>query len=363
MALAFATPAVICRPAEKNRVESHEFALMRMGTIFRIVLYGPSRDAASRAAMAAFDRIERLEDILSDYREHSELRRLCRNGPGAARNVSPELFFVLDNSLRISRLSGGAFDVTIGPLSSLWREARKLKRLPDPAAVRQARESVGYENIILDEASRTVTLVLPDMRIDLGGIAKGYAAEQALAVLKSRGFPSALVDAGGDISIGAAPPGKTGWQIAIRDPGRATHEPPGYLVLSDLAIATSGDEFQHLDLYGRRYSHIINPADGMGVTDAANVTVIARDGTTADALATALSIMPAAEGIRLIESIEGASAAIVRRAGNGFERILSLRFPRPVTMDPRPAGRSTSLRGLMSRNKASRSGETRDHPR
>ncbi len=302
-----------------------------MGTLFNISLYDTDASRAQRSALAAFDRVEALEDIFSDYRERSEVMRLCQVAVGRPSSVSPELYEVLENSLLISRLSGGAFDVTVGPVVQIWREARRNKRLPDPKRLSEARKAVGYENVILDKDARTAMLKLPNMRIDFGGIAKGYAADQALAVLKSLGIRSALVDGGGDIAVGAAPPGKAGWRISLVDPdpgGKSLH---GNLILHDTGIATSGDAYQFLEIEGRRYSHIVNPSNGMGVSDSASVTVIAPDGMTADALATALSVMPVPDGMRLVESMPGVSAAIVSRERNRLHAYLSTRFPRPAT--------------------------------
>jgi FAD:protein FMN transferase len=315
--------------ADRSALRPHEYELSRMGTMFRIVLYDTDDLHARGAAMAAFDRIEELEAILSDYREDSEVTSLCRDAGVAPRAVSPELFSLLEQSLRISRLTGGAFDVTIGPVVQLWRQARKAGRVPDPEALRKARAAVGYGNIELNADARTVWLKTPGMKLDFGAIGKGYAGDEAIAVLKSRGVTRAMVDGGGDLVIGAAPPGAQGWKVAVREP-EPGQSAPGYLYLHDVGIATSGDAFQYLESEGRRYSHIVNPSSGEGVRDSAEATVIAPDGATADALATALSVMPVAEGMRLIESMEGASAAVVRRSDGGLKRTSSKRFPKAV---------------------------------
>ncbi len=323
--VATTVPYAVAGPSAGN-MRLFRFSLARMGTVFSIALYHTDQTSASDAAMAAFERVERLEQILSDYRENSEVRRICRDAAGIARPVSPELFHMLENSLRFSRMTRGAFDVTVGPVVQVWREARRAGREPDAAQLARARESVGYEYVLLDPEKQTVHLLLPRMRLDFGAIAKGYAADEALRVLKSRGIRSALVDAGGDISMGAPPPGEPGWSVAIRngyeDPGGR-----GTLSLHDVAVATSGDAYQSLQLKGRRYSHILDPATSTALKDSAAVTVIARDGVTADALATALSVLPVDEGISLIESIPGASALVLRRNGSNLERRASTGFP------------------------------------
>jgi FAD:protein FMN transferase len=320
--------------ADRPVLKAHEFALSRMGTMFRIVLYESDASRARGAAMAAFDRIEELEAALSDYREDSEVTSLCRDGNAAPRGVSPELFEILDRSVQISRMTGGAFDVTIGPVVQLWRQARKSGRLPDPAEIAKAEVAVGYGNLELNRDARTVWLKAPGMKLDFGAIGKGYAADQAMAVLKSRGITRAYVEGGGDMMIGAAPPGEPGWKISIRDPQTGSDRATEFLYLHDTGVATSGDVFQHVDVGGERYSHIVNPSSGAGLRNAAEATVIAPDGTTADALATALCVMPIDQGMQLIESMEGASAAVVRRSAGGLKRTSSKRFPKAVALPP-----------------------------
>lgn len=318
----------------------YEFSLQRMGTIFEIVLYAPNQNAASLAATAAFDRIEQLEQIMSSFREDSELRRLCLEAVWKPRPVSRELYFVLDSSLRISGLTGGAFDVTVGPLVALWREARRAKRLPDPQLLAKAKGAVGHENIELDPAARTVLLKREDMKLDLGGIGKGFAADEALKLLNSRGIRSALVHGGGSIALGDAPPGASGWKIAVHDPDS---EPSQYcyLMLHNLGVGTSGDAYQHLDLNGKRYSHVINPADGMGISDAVSTTVIAPDGITADALALALSIMPVSDALKAADSMEGVSVLLSRRVGSEVRRFSSRKFPRLLESASQAPGRAS----------------------
>jgi thiamine biosynthesis lipoprotein len=298
-----------------------------MGTEFRIVLYHGDSSSAQKAAMAAFDRVEDLEDIFSDYRERSEVNRLCQVAVGKAWNISPELFFVLEASLRYSRLSNGAFDVTIGPVVQLWRQARKSKRLPDPAELEEARRRVGYSNIVLNPADHTAMLKLAAMKIDFGAIAKGYAADQALEVLRSRGITRALVAGGGDIAVGAPPPDSPGWSIEILKPEAGSAGNQGYLTLHDAGVATSGDIYQFVEIGGLHYSHIINPSTGMAVTDAASATVVAPNGMTADAFSTTLCVLPPADGLRLIESVPGVSALMVRRSPQGSQRFKSAGFP------------------------------------
>jgi thiamine biosynthesis lipoprotein len=304
----------------------HEYSLQRMGTLLRIVLYTSEENTASLAAHAAFDRVERLEQILSDYREDSEAQRLCRDAIWTPKAVSPELYYVLDKALRISHLTGGAFDVTVGPVTSLWREARRARRMPDPQALAKAKEAVGYGNLVLKPSNRTVLLKRKGMKLDFGGIAKGYSADEALKVLHSHGVRSALIDFGGDIVLGDPPPGESGWKIAVFDP-KIRPARFHYLMLHNLGVATSGDAYQYLNSRGRRYSHIVNPASSTGITDSVSTTLIAPDGITADALATALSILPVEEAVRIADSMEGVSVSLARRVDSWVRRFDSTRFP------------------------------------
>ena len=179
---------------------------------------------------------------MSDYDPESELRRLCDTaGEGKAVHVSPELWKVLEHAQHVSQQSGGTFDVTVGPVVRLWRRARRQKELPSPEALRQARDLVGYQFVRLDAGRQTVELLKKGMRLDLGGIAKGYAMDEALAVLQRHGITRALVEAGGDMRLGDPPPGRAGWRVGIPPLDNPQGEPLSYLELARVAVSTSGD--------------------------------------------------------------------------------------------------------------------------
>lgn len=277
-----------CRSADRRLPTRFEFSKPQMGAPFRIVLYAPDASLAEAAANAAFRRVEALNQIFSDYETDSELNELSRTaGAGKAVSVSDDLWRILVAAQRFAELSDGAFDVTVGPCVNLWRKARREQKLPDPARLAEALKAVGYKKLELK--SRTARLLVPDMKLDLGGIAKGYAVDEAMKVLKKHGVRSALVGAAGDISVSDPPPGKSGWQIEIGSP-------PKIVSLSRAAVSTSGDTFQHLEVNGVRYSHIVDPRTGIGITNQLMVSVIAPDSTTADALATAISVLGREKG-------------------------------------------------------------------
>lgn len=303
-----------------------------MGVPFRIVVYAPGENLARTASQAAFDRVAQLNAILSDYDSDSELNRVCHNTPPhQPAPVSPDLWFMLEKSRELSRRTDGAFDVTLGPLINLWRRSRRRGELPPTHLLDEARARVGWRHLHLDSRHRTVTFLRPDMRLDFGGIAKGYAADEALAVLRSHGLANALVAAAGDVTVGDPPPGEPGWRVEIGSTD-ATNAPPARVVqLKNAAVSTSGDIFQRLEIDGRRYSHIVDPNTGIGLTHQTLVTVIAGNGTTADSLATAASVLGPNPGMTLIEQTPGAAALFLQPNGDRVEALESRRLRRWIS--------------------------------
>ena len=296
-----------------DSLQRYEFAQIHMGVPFTIRFYASEEAVATEASRAAFRRIRQLNAMLSDYDPESELSRLSRTaGSGKAVKVSPELLLLLSRSQELWRRSDGAFDVTVGPMVRLWRKARRERKLPDAAALAEARRAVSSEFMEIDAEAGTVKLTQPGMRLDLGAIAKGYAADEALRVLKEHGVSRALVDASGDIVMGDPPPGKQGWRIAVAPLEKERNERGTSLVISNAAVATSGDAYQYVEIDGVRYSHIVDPKTGLGLTTPSSVTVIAPDGLTADALASAVSVLGPRRGLDLVEATKGAAALVVR---------------------------------------------------
>jgi len=307
-------------PSEDGRLDRYEFGRVVMGVPFRITLYSGEEASANAAAQAAFARVKELNALFSDYDPDSELSRLCRDAlPGQPRRVSKELSFVLARSLELSKRSEGAFDVSIGPVVNLWRRARRKKALPDPEALSDALKLVGYASLRIDESAGTVSLLKPGMKLDLGGIAKGYAADEALSVLRARGVERALVAAAGDIVAGEAPPEREGWRIGIASLERPDAPPERFVLLRNAAVSTSGDAYQYIELGGRRYSHIVDPRTGIGLTRRTSVTVVAPNGITSDSLATAACILGPEAGLRLVEQTPATAALFVEMTGGGDE--------------------------------------------
>ena len=320
----FAVPLLRAEPA----LTRFEFVEPHMGTRFRILLYAEDEAMAKQASRAAFDRIAALDALLTDYKESSELMQLCAKAGGPPVKVSAELFYVLDKAEQASRLSDGAFDITVGPVVRLWRLSRRTQRLPEPDQLEKARSVVGWKNVVLDAKERTARLLKPGMQLDLGGIAKGFAGDEAQKVLKAHGITRALVAAGGDIVVSGPPPGKEGWEIAIQPLLEVESKAGPRLFLHDGAVSTSGDANQYVEIDGKRYSHIVDPKTGIGLVGRMSATVVARDGTTADSLTKVVAVLGPQRGFPLIETVEGARARFVRLGERGEEVSASPRFPK-----------------------------------
>ncbi|MGE4197218.1 MAG: FAD:protein FMN transferase [Phycisphaerales bacterium] len=287
-----------------------------MGVPAKVVLYAPTHDDAVDAAAAAFDRIGQLDDCMSDYRPRSELMRLCAAsaaGPSGPIPVSADLFDVLTTARAVSEASGGAFDVTVGPLVKLWRQSRRDLRLPDQQVREAARASVGYNAVELNGLYRTVSLSRRGMQLDLGGIGKGYAAQRAVERLRERGYPRCLVSMSGDIVAGDPPPGGDAWTIDLPAPILMGSNPDGCsrsLLLCNAAVSTSGDSQQFIEIAGERYSHILDPRTGLGVRGGVMCTIMAPRGELSDSLASAVCVSGPGVLPRLHSAFPGVSAIV-----------------------------------------------------
>ena len=298
-----------------------------MGLPFRISLYAKDEATAKTAAEAAFDRIAVLNSILSDYDSDSELSRLSQtSGQGKAVPVSTDLWNVLVKAQEFAARSEGAFDITVGPLVNLWRRARRKGELPSPEMIAEMKARVGYKNLKLDPEHRTAELLVPEMRLDLGAIAKNYAVDEAQKVLKQHGITSALVGGSGDMTATDAPPGQPGWRIEVAPLDVPGAPPPQIIYLKNYSIATSGDMFQRVEIGGKRYSHIVNPFTGIGLTDHSLVSVVAPDCMTANSLTTSISVLGPERGLKLVEATPGAAAHVVRMPDDKIEFVESSRW-------------------------------------
>ena len=322
--------ATLARAGEDHPVglKRWAFAEPHMGTEFRLLFYSADEAAATRASRLAFARIKELDDSLSDYKPDSELMRLCDRAGGPPVAVGPDLFAVLSKAEELRRRSDGALDVTIGPAVRLWRRARRDRKLPDPALLAKAMTLVGNDAIRLDPAARTVQLLKPGMKLDLGAIAKGYASGEAIAVLRREGIDRALVAGSGDLVASGPPPGRDGWTVSVATLAPVESDANGpTLLLRDAAVSTSGDAEQFVEIAGVRYSHVVDPRTGLGLTERRSVTVLAPSGLLADGLDTAACVLGPVRGLALIESTPGASALFTRISPDGPERFTSRGWP------------------------------------
>lgn len=258
-----------------------------MGTLFRVTVFATDLPKAHRVIQEAFAKTSEIEKIATDYDPTSELNLLSDAPTGTPVEVSETLFDLLTQAHQIATATDGAYDPTLGSVTQLWRESRRTQRLPDPALLEKARASSGYHALILDPVKRTVTLTKPGLRLDLGGIAKGYAADLIHDHIAAAGMPQVLVAAGGDLRLGDAPPEKDGWEVGLRT---FALTPTGTMTLKNCAVSTSGDLHQHISIAGIRYSHIIDPKTGLGFTEQKAATVIAATASLTDPLATAACI-------------------------------------------------------------------------
>ena len=308
-------------PLETKPLERFEYLQIRMAIPVRITVYAPDEATANQATNRAYARFKQLDRLLSDYDPDSELSRLCtRSRPGRPTPVSQELFALLRHAEQVSRLADGAFDVTVGPLTDLWRRARRRQELPAENERESALARVGWKRVTLNEDHTTVTLQHDTMRLDLGGIAKGFAADEARRILAKQGLNRALIDAGGDVVAGDPPPGADLWRIGIAPLDSARGEPSRFLGLRNASVATSGDASQHVEIDGVRYSHIVDPRTGLGLTTPSSVTVTAPTGVRADSLASAVSVLGPEKGIELIERLPGCECFIVTRESDDHVR-------------------------------------------
>jgi thiamine biosynthesis lipoprotein len=324
--LAISVVSGAAKPSDGADLVPYEAVEPHMGTLFRIKLYARDQATAERAFRAAFDRVAALDDTLSDYKPASELNRICKNAVGRPVKVSEDLMRVLTASQQLAAGTGGAFDITLGPVIRVWRQARKDGRVPDAAELARASAYCGYRKLKINPAAHTVELDEAGMELDVGGIAKGYAADEALAVLTKLGIRSALVAASGDLAFSSAPPGRAGWSIGIDSFDRANAPFTRILQLNNAAVSTSGDTEQHLDAGGKRYSHVIDPKTGVGLTKSITVTIVAPHGIEADGLATAVSVLGASRGLKFVDSKPGVAALIVKHGEHGPEVVESSRF-------------------------------------
>jgi thiamine biosynthesis lipoprotein len=288
-----------------------------MGTFARIVAIAKNEKQAKRCIEAGFDEMRRIDSVMSDYKPDSELSKVNREAFAGPVKVSPELFGILQKSVEFSRLSGGAFDITIGPLVDLWHKAGESNSMPDENTIAATKARVGYEKLILDANAMTVRFAVGGMRLDLGGIGKGYAVDKAVEVMQRKGAIAGMVDSGGNIRCFGKPVSNDTWLVGIQDPNLTDlsagvdSEPIMILKLIDMAVATSGDYMRFVTVAGKKVSHIIDTNTAAGAGKLSSDTIIAKTALDADALSTAVNVLGPEKGLALIESLPGVEAILI----------------------------------------------------
>lgn len=282
-----------------------------MGTRVAVEFWDEDKTHAVQCAEQVFSEMRRIDALMSPYKPNSELSRINQQAGGAAIQVSDELFSLLKKSLQMSQLSNGAFDITFSSVGHLYNYRQGIK--PSEKEIQQSLASINYRHVLLDETNRSVRLARPGVRIDLGGIAKGYAVDNGIAILVACGIKGGLVSAGGDSRI-LGDRGDRPWMMGVRHP-RKKDAVAVMLPLSNTAISTSGDYERFFTEDGKRYHHIISPKTGKSVASTWSATVIGSDATTTDALSTTLFVLGADKGLQLIESIAGVDAVIIDAHG------------------------------------------------
>lgn len=284
-----------------------------MGTIVEIKVVGKGKAEAKEAINYAFSEIEKVNSLMSAYIEESEVSLLNREGKA---KVSKETLEVIREAVKISSLSQGAFDITVKPLIDLWKKAKEKRKLPTKEEIEKVLPLVDFKNIEI--RGNTVSFKIEGMKIDLGGIAKGYAVDRAIKALKDEGIENALINAGGDIYALGLRGKEKPWIIGVRHP-REKNKILESLKVTNKAVTTSGDYERYFMLGGVRYSHIVSPNTGYPVSEVPmSVSIIAQNCTLADALATACFVLGPDEGIKLIESLPQVEGMIIASGMNIF---------------------------------------------
>ena len=295
--------------------QKYTFQRPKMGSPFVITVYTDDSLKLLKIIDLAYKRVDTLNQIFSDYLDNSEINSLSKNAkPLIWQPISADLCHLLNLSKAAFNDSNGAYDVTIAPVIKLWRKARKEKVLPNKNDLKTALSKVGFNKIEVDK-SLEIRFFTEGVSFDFGGIVKGFAAQEVVNLLTVNGFPICLVDAGGDLVLGAPPVSKDtmnrGWRIGVSVPNAENQLIPAFLYLQNQAVATSGDLYQSVEINGKTYSHIVNPKTGLGLTHRRNITVIAPDGAQADWLATACSVLCIKKALKLVKKYPNVDVLIL----------------------------------------------------
>jgi thiamine biosynthesis lipoprotein len=279
-----------------------------MACVYAIDAYGPDAAALPRILDEAFDEVDRLDRLMSHYKADSPLSRVNRDAGRHPVGVEPELFDFIADAMRYNRESGGAFDITVGPLMKAWGFFRGEGRLPSDDELAAARRHVGSAHVVVNRADQTIAFDEPGVELDLGGIAKGYAVDRVVRLLRERQIAAALVSAGGSTIYGlGAPPGRTGWDVVLQDPVDP-RKTALTVTLKDRAVSVAGRSEKSFESGGVRYSHIMDPRTGRPVQGVLSVAVLANSGTAGDELDDAFFVMGVERSRAYLKKLPGTEA-------------------------------------------------------
>ena len=296
-------------------------AALSMGTVFEITAYVSDKYKADKAFNDVFKEINRLDYLMSNYKEESELSKVNKYAASEPTDCDNELAYVIEQSLRYSDITDGAFDITVGPLMKKWGFFKEQGKIPGKEELESVLKSVSYKNIIIEEkikkslfrdpgVAKTVSFRNSGTQIDLGGIGKGYAVDMAIRVLQGNRIHSALINFAGNIYAYGTPPGKDSWVIGLQHP-RKSERLLGSFEIKDKAVSTSGDYEKFFTIDGERYSHIIDPRTGYPVKGIVSVTIVTDNATRADALSTGVFVLGLDKGMDLIEKMQDVEGIII----------------------------------------------------
>ncbi|HJV67539.1 FAD:protein FMN transferase [Ideonella sp.] len=283
-----------------------------MGTAINVELWADERAAGEAAMAAVIAEMHRIDRTMSPHKPDSELSRINRDAGRGPVPLSSEMAMLIGRAIEFSRWSDGAFDISYASVGQLYDYRAGIA--PDEAALAAARESIGWQELLLDAQAGTLRFGRPGMRIDLGGFAKGHAVDRCIAILRERGIAHAMVSAGGDSHVLGDRRGRP-WMIAVRDPRREGGV-VAVLPLEDAAISTSGDYERFFERAGVRHHHLIDPRTGRSAAGVRSVTIVADDGLTTEALSKTVFVLGVERGMALINSLPGVDAVVVDAAGH-----------------------------------------------
>ena len=309
----------------------YEYTHQQMGTQIGLVFYYNDQLKADSIAQLVFGRIDELNATLSNYLPQSEIN-LLSNSPYMNVAVSEDLFRLMSISGDYAKRTNGAFDITLGALIGLWKKARENRQVPSIAEIKTAQQRTGYGKVEFPTGN-TVRLKQEGMQLDVGGIGKGFAADEAISLLKRNGVNAALVDMGGDVTVSGAPPNREFWVLGFSYYSENGEEVFQKVKLKNQAVATSGDLYQYAVIDGKRYSHIINPKNGMALSNNIQVTVVAANGAMADAYASALSVLGIEEGRNIVQKTPDLEAFMVEDIPGAYKKWNSPGFVKSIVED------------------------------